>query len=111
MTAWWTSTTSVRKVRARSSATLRALAFGAARISAGAAELEIDVMRAPAGWSFSDVGTGNPIQQGPIIPQQNADVIRPCARHVYPRASARASASGLPGDDLAHPCFPEKVSQ
>jgi hypothetical protein len=36
-------------VRARSSAALRALAFGAALVSADATESEIDVMRAPAG--------------------------------------------------------------
>jgi hypothetical protein len=37
----------VMKVRARSSAALRALAFGAALACVGAAELEIDVMHAP----------------------------------------------------------------
>src|ERR1019366_3709473 len=48
MTAWWMRTTRVRKVRARSSAALRVVTFGAARLSAGAAEWEIDVMRAAA---------------------------------------------------------------
>src|SRR5260370_24237779 len=47
MTAWCSSTTSVRKVRARSSDRLRVLTFGAARTSAVAADDEIEVMRAP----------------------------------------------------------------
>src|SRR6478609_11565988 len=48
MTAWWSSTTRVRKVRARSSAALRAFAVGAARTCADATELEMDVMAVPA---------------------------------------------------------------
>src|SRR6266481_4324611 len=47
MTVWCSSTTSVRKVRARSSDRLRVLTFGAARTSALAADDEIEVMRAP----------------------------------------------------------------
>src|SRR5258708_34548812 len=47
MTEWCSSTTSVRKVRARSSERLRALTFGAARTSAVATDEEIEVMRAP----------------------------------------------------------------
>src|SRR5437764_6551405 len=49
MTAWWSSTTSVRKVRARSSAALRALVLGAALISAGTADWEMVVMCPPPG--------------------------------------------------------------
>src|SRR6266404_800632 len=49
MTAWWKTTTRVRKVRARSSAALRAVALGAVRTSAFATDEEIEVMRAPAG--------------------------------------------------------------
>src|SRR5882724_2850155 len=44
MTAWCNRTTSVRKVRARSSAALRAFVLGTARTSAAVAEWEIDVM-------------------------------------------------------------------
>jgi hypothetical protein len=47
MTAWWNSTTSVRKVRVRSIEAFRALAFGAAFVSADATEVEIVVMSAP----------------------------------------------------------------
>jgi hypothetical protein len=39
----------VMKVRARSSAALRVAAFGIALVCAAATELEMDVMRAPAG--------------------------------------------------------------
>src|SRR6266404_2586201 len=49
MTAWWKTTARVRKVRARSSAALRAVALGAVRTSAFATDEEIEVMRAPAG--------------------------------------------------------------
>src|ERR1700682_4909811 len=45
MTAWWVSTTRVRKVRARSSERFRTLALGTAPTSAGPTA-EIDVMRA-----------------------------------------------------------------
>src|SRR5438876_4458538 len=44
MTAWCNRTTSVRKVRARSSEALRAFVLGAARMSAAVAEGGIDVM-------------------------------------------------------------------
>src|SRR5713101_4142247 len=47
MTAWWNSTTSVRKVRVRSIEAFRTLAFGAALVSADATEVEIVVMYAP----------------------------------------------------------------
>src|SRR5712691_7555366 len=47
MTAWWNSTTSVRKVRVRSIEAFRTLAFGAALVSADATEVEIVVMCAP----------------------------------------------------------------
>src|SRR6267154_3788446 len=66
MTAWWTSTTRVRKVRARSSAALRAEVRGVALVSAGATELEIDVMRAPGRVVISDVAAGRRIQQGQL---------------------------------------------
>jgi hypothetical protein len=52
------TTTRVRKVRVRSSAALRVVAFRTARISADATESEIDVMRAPAGWSFQMLPPG-----------------------------------------------------
>src|SRR6266481_8132840 len=65
MTEWCSSTTSVRKVRARSSDRLRALTFGAARTSAVAADDEIEVMRTPGRVIVSDVAVGNLIQQGP----------------------------------------------
>src|SRR5713101_9567650 len=71
MTAWWTSTTRVRKVRARSSAALRAEVRGVALVSAGATELEIDVMRAPGRVVASDVAAASRIQQGPIIARRN----------------------------------------
>jgi hypothetical protein len=63
------TTTRVRKVRARSSAALRALACGAALVAADATEWEIDVMRAPA-VMFADVAAGNRIQQDPISTRQ-----------------------------------------
>ena len=66
MTAWWTSTTSVKKVRVRSIEKFRALALGVARISAAAMVCEIDDMRAPSVVA-RDVAVGNPIQQGPIV--------------------------------------------
>src|SRR6266851_932179 len=71
MTAWWTSTTRVRKVRARSSAALRAEVRGVALVSAGATKLEIDVMRAPGRVVVSDVAAGSGIQQGPIVARRN----------------------------------------
>src|SRR3979490_621385 len=49
MTAWWNSTTRVRKVRVRSIEAFRTLAFGAALVSADATEVEIVVMCAPGG--------------------------------------------------------------
>src|SRR5882762_3191740 len=66
MTAWCSSTTSVRKVRARSSEKLRALTFGAACTSVAATVWEIVVMRArpPARVIPGDAATGNRIQQG-----------------------------------------------
>src|SRR6266542_638666 len=63
MIAWWSSTTSVRKVRARSSARLRDLACGIARMSAVAA-VEIDVMGAPGRLFAPNVAGWNLIQQG-----------------------------------------------
>src|ERR1700730_17061926 len=66
MTAWWVSTTRVRKVRARSSERFRTLAFGAALVSADTTEVEIVVMRAPWQVDLSDVAAGRGIQQGPI---------------------------------------------
>src|SRR3954465_13127712 len=67
MTAWCSSTTSVRKVRARSSEKLRTFAFGIARTSAAAIE-EIVVMGRPRDRLFgSDVATGTRIQQGRIV--------------------------------------------
>jgi hypothetical protein len=74
MTAWWNSTTSVRKVRVRSIEAFRTLAFGAALVSADATEVEIVVMCAPAGWSVADVATGNPIQQA-IVARQDAPIL------------------------------------
>src|SRR3954452_3531065 len=47
MTAWWTRTTSVRKVRVRSSAKLRTLIFEAVPTSADATVLEMDVTLVP----------------------------------------------------------------
>src|SRR5436190_2007425 len=67
MTAWWNSTTSVRKVRARSSARLRDLTFGIALISAVAA-VDIDVTGASGRLFAPNVATGNPIQQDSITP-------------------------------------------
>src|ERR1700730_3247636 len=96
MTAWWTTTTRVRKVRARSSAALRVLAFGTARISAGAAELEMDVMRAPAGGRFRCCCRE---PDSARATRQNAKVIRLARRqHVTPGYRHRGFLSGLPGD-------------
>src|SRR3954447_22363509 len=47
MTAWWTRTTSVRKVRVRSSAKLRTFIFEAVPTSADATVLEMDVTPVP----------------------------------------------------------------
>src|ERR1700682_4939656 len=66
MTAWWMSTTSVKKERARSIEKLRALAFGAARTFAVATVWEIDDMGALGTVMAPNVATGNSIQQGPI---------------------------------------------
>src|SRR6476661_7767612 len=66
MTAWWMRTTSVRKVRVRSRAKLRAFTFVAVPISADATGLEIDVMQVPAN-DGPDVAAGNLIQQGRIL--------------------------------------------
>src|SRR5712672_1356308 len=74
MTAWWNSTTRVRKVRVRSIEAFRTLAFGAALVSADATEVEIVVMCAPGRWSVSDVAAGNPIQQA-IIARQDAPIL------------------------------------
>src|SRR5216683_685628 len=76
------TTNRVRKVRARSSAALRVVAFGTARISAGAAELEMDVMCAPARVVVSDVAAGSPFQQGAT--RQNADMSRLAGRRFRP---------------------------
>src|SRR5260370_36507690 len=62
----------VMKVRARSSAAFRAVAFDAVRISA-VAEWEMDVIHAPARVIASDVAAGDPIQQGPIVRLQRGE--------------------------------------
>src|SRR5258706_14540119 len=88
MTEWCSSTTSVRKVRARSSDRLRALTFGAARTSAVAADDEIEVMRTPGRVIVSDVAVGNLIQQGPKsrFPGRFAErPLRPPIRGKLPR--------------------------
>src|SRR3954470_23250443 len=67
MTAWCSSTTSVRKVRARSSEKLRTFAFGIGRTSAAAIE-EIVVMGRPRDRLFgADVATGTRRQQRRIV--------------------------------------------
>src|ERR1700730_962567 len=54
MTAWCSSTTSVRKVRARSSEKLRVLTFGTALASVDASEGEIVVIpSSPSNWTTS----------------------------------------------------------
>src|SRR5260370_40130719 len=95
MTAWWVTTTRVRKVRVRSSAALRVVAFGTARISAGAAELEMDVMCAPARVVVTDVAAGSPFQQGAT--RQNADMSRLAGRRFRP---VRVSRKGWPMVDF-----------
>src|ERR1700694_266968 len=96
MTAWWMTTTRVRKGRARSSAALRVLAFGAARIFVGATELEMDVMRAPAGGRFRCCCRE---PDSARARRQNAKVIRLAGRHhVTPGYRHRGFPSGLPGD-------------
>src|SRR5581483_6376854 len=55
----------VMKVRARSSAALRAFAFGAACARAGAAVWEIDVIASPGSW-YHDVAAGNRFGQGQL---------------------------------------------
>src|SRR5438105_244867 len=70
MTAWWTSTTRVRKVRARSSARLRVAAFGAALTSAGTAVSEIDVMHPPARWLPRMLPPGAGIGKNQLLRQQ-----------------------------------------
>src|SRR5260370_38326745 len=108
MTAWWMTTTRVRKVRVRSSAALRVVAFGTARISADAAELEMDVMRAPAGWSFQMLPPGTRFSKGHATKCQGdsacwASTLYPpgCHRH-------RSFPSGPPGDDPGLSGFPRK---
>src|SRR5262249_29705422 len=69
MTAWWSSTTSVRKVRARSSAALRTFALGAARTSTGAAVCDIVVITTPGQQQLeADVAAANRIQQERSLP-------------------------------------------
>jgi uncharacterized membrane protein YtjA (UPF0391 family) len=51
---------------------------------------------------ISDVAAGNPIQQGPIITQQNANVIPASTPGIM---STGAFPSGLPGDDPNHRVF------
>src|SRR5258708_6823609 len=99
MTAWWMTTTRVRKVRVRSTAALRVVAFGTARISADAAELEMDVMRAPAGWSFQMLPPGTRFSKGHAT---KCKVIRLAGhqRSTPPEYHRhRSFPSGLPGDD------------
>jgi uncharacterized membrane protein YtjA (UPF0391 family) len=56
----------------------------------------------------SDVAAGNPIQQGPIIPQQNVHVIRLAGRqHVYPQRSSQAACRAT----IPRSGFPGKVGQ
>jgi hypothetical protein len=62
-------------------------------------------MRAPAGWSFSDVAAGNPIQQGPIITRQNVNLI---PASTPGSIGTGAFPSGLSGDDPADPGFSGK---
>jgi hypothetical protein len=54
--------------------------------------VEIVVMRAPRQVVVSNVATGNPIQQGPIIAHRNADMIR----------ASRAPRNGLIPVTLTH---------
>src|SRR3990170_427562 len=70
MTAWWSSTTRVRKVRVRSSAALRVVAVGAALVCAEATAWEIDVMCALTGC-LADAAAENLIQQAPISARQD----------------------------------------
>src|ERR1700694_3820967 len=101
MTAWWMTTTRVRKERARSSAALRVLAFGTARISAGAAELEMDVMRVPAGWSFQMLPPGTRFSKGHATKCQGDPACWASKRHPGCR----------PGDDPAQPDFQGKSAK
>jgi hypothetical protein len=57
---------------------------------------------------ISDVAAGNPIQQGPIITQQDANVIPASTPGIM---STGAFPSGLPGEDPNHPGFSGKVGQ
>src|SRR5215212_555321 len=71
MTAWCSSTTSVRKVRARSSEGLRVLAWGTAPTSA-CPTVEIDVMHASQPSYSGQNAARNLIQQGPIEHRRTA---------------------------------------
>src|ERR1700737_4254674 len=95
MTAWCSSTTSVRKVRARSSEGLRVLAFGAAVVSADVTVVEIVVISAPRqGSHFSlrccrrEPDSARPNLTGPGAPNTSVP---------------RTIDSGLPAEDPAHP--------
>jgi hypothetical protein len=57
---------------------------------------------------ISDVAAGNPIQQGPIITQQDANVIPASTPGIM---STGAFPSGLPSEDPNHPGFSGKVGQ
>ncbi len=88
----------VMKVRARSSAAFRAVAFDAARISA-VAEWEMDVIHAPARVIASDVAAGDPIQQGPIVRLQRGER-NPGLAHFLSLRGANGSRDCAPDDRL-----------
>ena len=60
----------------RSSETLRALTFGAARSSIDTLELEVDVIQVPNKMIVADVAAGSLIQQGPLITLQGSECDR-----------------------------------
>jgi len=58
----------------------------------------------PPGLVVSDVAARNPIQQGPIITRQIANVISASTPGMM---DTGVFPSGLPGDDPNHPVFPK----
>src|SRR5216683_6413212 len=109
MTAWWMTTTRVRKVRVRSSAALRVVAFGTARISADAAELEMDVMGAPAGWSFQMLPPGTRFSKSHAAKCQGVSACWASTRP--PGIDAGAPPAAFRTTIPVHPGFPGKVGQ
>jgi hypothetical protein len=86
------------------------LAFGIALVSAGATELEIDVMRAPAGWTFQMLPPGTRFSKGQFPRQISPNLISDAGRWTNGGILRTGTTpSVLPGDDPAHPGFSGKV--